>query len=211
MIKVVCISDTHNQLRHVEIPDGDILIHAGDHTSTGNIAQISKAMQILGDKGKKFKHVIAINGNHDWLGVEHPMIMRQICADNNIIYLEHEPVVIEGIKFFGSPFTPEFNGWAYNVPRNKLAKKWAQIPDDTNVLITHGPAYEILDKCPDGSLVGCEAMLKRIKDLPNLSHHIFGHIHYSHGTKVVNNVTHINASLCTEDYKPTNKPIVFEI
>lgn len=211
-MKFVCISDTHGQIKDVILPDGDVLLHSGDHTSTGNIQQMSNAMYLLGKKGKKFKHVICIAGNHDGLPQDHPEMMRRICKDNNIIYLQDESITIDGIKIYGAPWQPFFNNWFFNLPRGQaLIDKWAQIPEDTRVLLTHGPAYKILDECPDGSLVGCEDLLARIKQLPQLTHHVFGHIHHSHGTKQVGQVTHINASTCTEAYKPINKPIVFDI
>jgi Icc-related predicted phosphoesterase len=104
-----------------------------------------------------------------------------------VIYLEHESVTIEGVKIFGSAYTPEFGkNWAFNVPKDKIAEKWAEIPDDTDILITHGPAKGILDLTQydsrpgaDGKSFyqcGCPELLERVLKVQP-KYHIFGHIH----------------------------------
>ncbi len=209
-LKVVCISDTHCQLDKVKVPKGDILIHAGDLTYRGTVSEILRELNIL--ETLPHEHKILISGNHDWLQEENPKLMKQMCDERGITLLHHEAVTIEGINFFGSGYSPEFGNWALNVPRGKeLAKLWADIPDDTNVLITHGPPYGIMDRVPRGELVGCLDLLARIHKLPALTHHVFGHIHEGAGQRTIGKVTYVNASSCTGDYKPTNKPIVVKL
>jgi Icc-related predicted phosphoesterase len=155
-----------------------------------------------------------ICGNHDWLGERNPQLMRQMCLDNGITYLEHSSVEIEGNVIFGSAYTPEFGGWAYNVPRGQpLKEKWAQIPDNTNILITHGPPMGILDVVPNPprKRAGCQDLYNRIQELKQLKLHVFGHLHMNHGYIKVNDITYINASICTEEYKPINEPIIFHL
>lgn len=214
-MNLVFISDTHCQLDKITIPEGDILIHSGDLTYRGNISEISEQLNILYEKTKNFKHRILICGNHDWLGERNPELMRQLCHENNIIYLDHEAIQIEGINFFGSAFTPEFFSWAFNVERGeKLKEKWETIPANTNVLITHGPMYGILDKVTmrgspnKGEHVGCMDLRNKILNLKDLKVHVYGHIHEGYGITKQNGITFINASICTESYKPTNKPYV---
>lgn len=216
-MKLVTISDTHCQLDKVEIPDGDILIHAGDLTYRGTIDEISKELQILKEKTKNFKHRILICGNHDWLGEYNPNLMRQLCEDSQITYLCDESIEVEGKKIYGSPYQPEFCNWAFNLDRrdDSLPLKWAQIPDMTDILVTHGPPYGILDTVKPSSQIhlGCVHLYNRIVKMSNLKYHIFGHIHGGYGTykSTICNTTFINASICNEQYKPINKPIVFEI
>ncbi len=209
MTRLVLISDTHCQLEKLQVPDGDILVHAGDLTYRGDIQTI--AIELA--KMKKLPHPtkLLICGNHDWLGEHNPSLMREMCTDAGVTYLDHEAITMASINFFGSAYTPEFYNWSFNVPRDELKPYWDAIPDNTHILVTHGPPRGILDKCPDGFLAGCDHLLKRTQELPNLTHHIYGHIHEGYGIKKVGNVTYINASGCTGNYKPTNPAVVLDI
>jgi Icc-related predicted phosphoesterase len=211
-MKFVLISDTHCQLEKMIIPDGDILIHAGDLTYRGSVEQTSAELRKLSLLTERFKQVIVIDGNHDWLGEKNPSLMESLCKDNGLTYLKDSSVTIDGINIYGSPFQPEFCSWAFNLPRGEaLQKVWAKIPDDTHVLVTHGPPRGILDLCPDKFRAGCDDLLKRINELEQLKLHVFGHIHLSYGQLKVGDVTFVNASICDEGYYPVNKPIVFDI
>lgn len=147
--------------------------------------------------------------------------MTQMCKDEGLTYLDHSSININGFEVFGSAYTPFFFDWAYNVQRGEPIKKlWAQIPDNTNILVTHGPPMNILDPVErfvpgKGEMgiehVGCVDLYNRIQELKELKLSIFGHIHLGHGQVQINNVTYINASICTEDYKPTNKPIIIDL
>lgn len=220
-MKFVCISDTHCQLDGIEIPDGDILLHAGDLTYRGTLQEISKELFELSKHRARFKHIILSEGNHDWLGARDPSLMDRLCKDYGITLLRDSSVTIDGIKIYGSPFQPFFCNWAFNLPRGKALKiKWDSIPDDTQVLITHGPPMGILDgverwngkNCSyDTEHVGCDDLHNRVQELKDLKLHVFGHIHGGYGSMKVGNTTFINASICTEQYKPTNKPIIISI
>jgi Icc-related predicted phosphoesterase len=214
-IRLVCISDTHNQLDKVNIPAGDILLHAGDLTGKGTIPEVQKELYQL--SLLNFSHKLTIAGNHDFLFEKQPALAKQLCEDNGIIYIHEKEIIINGVKFYGANWQPEFFDWAFNLKRGKeLEDKWALIPDDTNVLITHGPPMNILDKTPDhytrmGQHVGCEDLTNRIKQLKELKLHVFGHIHHGYGHIKLNDVMYCNASICNEQYKPVNKPYVFDI
>ena len=210
-MKLVTISDTHCQMDKIILPEGDVLVHAGDHSYRGTLKEMSKALKLLAEKGKNFKKIELIDGNHDWLGQKDPLIMKQLCEDNGLIYLMDSSITIEGKIFYGSPWQPEFCNWSFNLPRGqKLAEKWAQIPDNTDVLITHGPPRNILDLCPDGFKAGCDDLFNRVIQVkPEL--HVFGHIHHSHGIKQFDGITFVNAAICDEQYMTTNKPIVIDL
>jgi len=222
-MKIVCISDTHCQLSKVQLPYGDILVHAGDLTYQGTIQETSKELFQLSSQLRNFTHVILIEGNHDWLGARNSSLMNQMCADNGITLLRDSEIVIDGVKFYGSPWQPEFGRWAFNLRRGQeLRDKWNLIPNDTNVLITHGPPMSILDgveKFIPGigefeiEHVGCMDLHNRVMshEMKDLKLHVFGHIHQAYGKKEFGTKTFINPSICTESYKPTNAPIVFEL
>lgn len=213
-MKLVLISDTHCQLSSVVIPDGDILIHARDLTYRGDIQETSKELFELSKHRARFKNIVFVEGNHDWLGERNPAIMDQMCQDNGITLLRDSSITIEGINFYGSPWQPDFCNWAYNLPRGQALKdKWDLIPDNTNVLITHSPPKGILDLVPrpKGFHAGCDDLYNRVMQLKDLKLHVFGHLHMNHGTLNIGNTTFVNASNCTEAYKPTYKPIIISI
>lgn len=208
-MKIVTVSDTHSMHESVDVPDGDVLIHAGDFTGRGSIYDLEDFLGWFAQFPHENKILIA--GNHDWCFQREGLRQEAIDMTNEVAtYLEDSSVVIDGVKFYGAPWQPEFCDWAFNVPRGEpLAEIWAKIEADTNVLITHGPPHKILDWCPGGH-VGCEDLLTAVQKLPDLKYHIFGHIHESYGTEKFLDVTYVNASNCTGDYRPVNPTIVFD-
>jgi Icc-related predicted phosphoesterase len=211
-MKIVCISDTHThelQMTH-PVPDGDVLVFAGDMSYHGELNKIMYFNQWLGTLPHAHKIVIA--GNHDRSFEDHRRFEARTLL-TNCTYLEDQETIIEGVKFYGSPVQPWFYDWAFNKRRGEEIKKyWDAIPDDTNVLITHGPVFGILDKViPGNEYVGCKDLKKRIETLPDLKLHVCGHIHCGHGRRKIRGVTYVNASICDEDYSPIQKPIVVEI
>lgn len=210
-MKLICISDTHSLHRRIpEIPDGDVLIHAGDCLGQGTLENIKDLNDWLGTLPHRYKIVIA--GNHDWAFQETPKQARQ--ALNNAIYLEDSGIEIGGIRFWGSPWTPTFLDWAFMLDRGEqLCEKWALIPDNTDVLITHGPPKGIGDEANLGfksQNVGCADLLARIQELA-LKAHIFGHIHEGYGEYEQGQAKLINASTCNARYEPRNAPIVMNL
>lgn len=217
-MKLVCISDTHTRHREINMPEGDILICSGDITFRGELDVIEDFADWL--KYLPYKHKLIVFGNHE-VGIEkgpkRPKAIEFI-KNSGSIYLEDSGVEINGIKFWGSPITPFFCNWEWNRHRGKdINHHWKLIPDDTNVLITHGPVYGILDEAPRGvasySHVGCEDLLNRIWELKDLKIHCCGHIHdgYSIKPKEVEGIKFINASICDERYHPSNSPIVIDL
>ena len=205
-LQLVILSDTHNfhdRIQH--IPDGNVLIHCGDATGVGSIQEILAFNQWLGSL--PHQHKLFIPGNHDWL-FQKDFNFAKILL-NNATVLCDQSILIEGFHFYGSPWQPEFGNWAFNLPRGEeLKKKWDQIPECTDVLITHGPPYGILDTIPPfhKEHKGCEelnASLSRIKPQINC----FGHIHGGAGILVGGGTTYINASICDEEYCPKNEPV----
>lgn len=212
-MKIVCLSDTHNCNEAIAVPDGDLLIHAGDATVNGSVDEIVLFNRWFAGLPHKYKIFVA--GNHDWLFERNNGQARRLLSPE-IIYLEDSAVEIEGLKIYGSPWQPRFFDWAFNLNRGaELAEKWRMIPDDTAILITHGPPNGILDEVPRRYFVentGCEELIQRVENLAenNLKLHIFGHIHCGYGQREEFGVRFVNASNCDESYEPVQPPIVVE-
>lgn len=213
-LKIIAISDTHGLHSQIEIPECDILIHAGDISPNGKLHHCVDFLEWFSVQPAQYKIFIA--GNHDFL-FQQPVRRRdffQLHLNNkeNVFYLEDQSVRIEGIKFYGSPWTPWFYDWAFNKIRGYETKEVADsIPHDTDVLITHGPPMGILDRTFKDENVGCSDLMHKVVQMKNLKYHIFGHIHESYGFRKYRETTFINASILNLQYKVTNKPFLFEV
>jgi Icc-related predicted phosphoesterase len=218
-MRLCIISDTHSLHRQVNIPEADALIHAGDITHRGELSIIEDFTNWLKEQPAKYK--IVIFGNHS-LGMERgpkrkPAI--SMLEKAGAIYLDDSGCEIDGIKFWGSSITPEFCGWEYNRQRGKdIQVHWDKIDPLTEVLVSHGPAFGILDEAPRGfgrfENAGCKDLLDTIDNrLKNLRLHCFGHIHRDSDEQPIvrDNITYANASILNNDYKLTNTPIILDI
>lgn len=207
MPRLVIFSDTHGLHDQVEVPAGDILIHAGDVTNRGTLAQVSAFDDFLASLPHEHKIVIA--GNHDFCFEEDPAPAR--ARLRHATYVQDYAVEKMGLRCYGSPWQPAFFDWAFNLPRGEaLREKWSRIPDDLDVLITHGPPHGILDRTHDNRDVGCEELRARVTTIkPRL--HCFGHIHEAPGVRVEDDTLFINATTGDLAYRPVNPPIVVDI
>ncbi|KAI0053759.1 Metallo-dependent phosphatase [Auriscalpium vulgare] len=203
--RFICISDTHEQI--FPIPDGDVLLHSGDLTSTGMFRGVLKTMDWLCSLPHPKKIIIA--GNHDltfhkdWYKTEWIRWHRTEQDPNAIMYFAVGPQAKEaGLVYlenevhefqlrpngrvwsvYGSPWTPEFYNWAFNYNRGQQADEIVSSFPKTDILLTHGPPYSILDMTNGQTHVGCESLLARLPALrPRL--HVFGHIHEAHGVQI---------------------------
>jgi Icc-related predicted phosphoesterase len=210
-MKLVCLSDTHTKHKQVPIPDGDVLVHAGDMTGRGHFNEFISVGNWFRALKDKFKYRIFIAGNHDWgLEVDRRAILHNH-FDNDVIYLQDQSVVLDGIKFYGTPWMPIFNNWAFMRKEEDLPKYYNNIPDDTEILITHCPPYGILDMESEPRRCGSIALLERVKQLSNLKHHIFGHIHESYGSDIVADIGFHNVCSLNGEYRYQNPPIIIEV
>jgi Icc-related predicted phosphoesterase len=207
-LRLVCMSDLHSLNYAFQVPAGDVLIIAGDICGYGTLDELKVFDDFL--SGLPHPHKLLVAGNHDWPFARVDPSEAKLLV-KNAIYLMDSGIEIEGIKFWGSPWQPEFYNWAFNLPRGpELARTWAKIPDDTDVLITHGPPYGVLDEIYNGKRVGCQDLqdaLERVK--PKV--HVFGHIHEGYGVLERNGTTYVNASLCNQYYRMVNSPIVIDV
>jgi len=201
-IRMVVLSDTHHHHHEIEVPNGDIVLHAGDMTHHGTLDELRDFSRYF--LGLPHPHKIVVAGNHDRCLQEDPTRSREVLE--GLIYLEDEAAVIEGIKFYGSPWQPEFEDWAFNLPRGEaLRRKWELMPDDTEVLLTHCPPYGCLDEIQPGVGLGCADLYKRIT-VVKPSVHCFGHFHESAGVRRQDGTYFINASICDGSYRVANQP-----
>jgi len=180
----------------VKIPAADLLLFAGDMSVCRTLQDVAGFNSFLKTLPHKYK--VVVGGNHDHLLAASPELGRKLLKD--AIYLQDESVIIEGIKIYGSPWQPIFNTNAcdaFALPRGKaIQKKWALIPEDTDILITHSPPCGIMDE--DGGVShGCSDLLKTVQRIaPRF--HIFGHIHNHNGMQRVGCTTFINCNVKDE-------------
>lgn len=206
-MKVVCISDTHGFHNNLKLPDGDVLVHAGDATQIGKLDECLAFINWFHSRLHRYK--LFVPGNHDF-GFDREPYLRQLLHQpkRGIHFLLDSGVEIGGLLFYGTPWVPNLKGWAFYGDELLLTLKFVKIPDRTNVLITHGPPEGLMDDC--GSHVGSREMkrrLEQLRPLGNLKLHIFGHIHEGYGQQNGS----VNAAICTREYNPTNPPIVIEL
>jgi Icc-related predicted phosphoesterase len=222
---ITFISDTHQHHKELDLPGGDILIHAGDIMTSGYDYEELKNFCKWFDNLNNYDLKVFIAGNHDRLfQMNHFIAMEIVNSYKWIDYLQDESLTSyndgpngeypeENIKIYGSPWQPEFYDWAFNLPRNskELKEKWDAIPNDIDILITHGPPFGILDTTiynPQYHL-GCELLTEAVNRIkPKI--HVFGHIHTGYGYKF-NGTTHFfNASVLNEKYNLAHKPFTIK-
>jgi len=210
--------------------DYNVLIHSGDLTSIGSEHEVIDFIHWLQNLSE-FDMKIFIAGNHDCsfedINLPHHdgdfdwfkhLINEENLSQSDCVYLEDSVVLLETpelsrpIKFYGSPWHPPFNNWAFNLPRNgeELELKWKNIPDDVDVLITHAPPYGIGDYTSRNERVGCELLTERLTILKPLVH-AYGHIHEGYGVAIRDKTIFVNSSICNKRYEPINEPQVIDI
>lgn len=208
-MKVIAISDTHGYHHQLSLPSGDVLIHAGDVSSQGSKQEVQDFLQWFSDLN--YEHKIFIAGNHDFFFERADSDMITSIIPDNVIYLNDSGISIGGLNIWGSPVTPWFFNWAFNRHRGADIKKhWKFIPQNTDILITHGPVYGVLDRTIHGQRVGCEVLKEAIQVIkPKI--HICGHIHESYGQVQTMDTLYINASVLDVQYRLVNDAVLFEI
>lgn len=228
-MKIAAISDTHGYHRKLVIPSGvDVLIHCGDITSSGEVDTVDDFAGWLGNQDPPHKIVIA--GNHDFTfdpsSSRYNAVVEQLLYRRGIHYLFDSSVTIDKIKFYGTPWVPNLQMWAFYHPSNQ--DRFQAIPVDTDVLISHGPPHGILDRCPQHTAtgtrqighVGDTRLFRRIEHLTRLQYHFFGHIHEDGGKTVTSWTdqtgrtwpTYHNAANLDERYDMKRQvPVVFDI
>lgn len=191
-MKIIGISDTHGV--RPPLPYGDVLAHCGDWSHwEGTLRELAAFCRWMNQQPHTYK--ILISGNHDFIFFNDPEGARAMVEEYGILYLEDSAVTIDGISFWGSPWQPKYKGWAFGLDEDSIIKKWALIPSDVDVLLTHSPPAGILDTDSTGKRQGCPHLRDKVAEVqPKL--HVFGHMHEGHGSKLVGKTIYVNASIC---------------
>ena len=204
-MQLTLISDTHGLHNQLKLKGGDILIHAGDVTARGTEEEVVLFLKWF--EAQPYNYKIFIAGNHDWFFERESAEYIETLFPNDVIYLNDSGVCIDGFNIWGSPIQPTFFNWAFNRERGlEIDSHWQLIPKNTDILITHGPPFGILDKTTRGEAVGCEMLLQK-NNLIKPKLHVFGHIHEGYGLLEKGNTIFINASVLDVNYQSVNKPI----
>lgn len=218
-LKIVAISDTHNDHNELDIPECDILIHAGDATGKGYEYEVKRFAKWF--QAQPARHKIFVPGNHelyfDHLLPNSKSWFNDNCPDGHLLI--DQTIEIEGVVIHGSPVQPWFFDWGFNRARNygesiqrhikEIKPHWDMIPNNVDILVTHGGPRGILDYAPRGGHVGCDELLARVKVVtPDL--HFFGHIHEGYGQHHENGTNFYNVAICDGYYQPINPITVVE-
>lgn len=241
MLRLVLISDTHGGHSKIKIPDGDILIHAGDFTYFGKtLNQLKESDFSSWLAGLPHPYKIVIAGNHEEVldsGKNHltatqakaflfsrPGWNSAPTGDDPLspgcFYLENQALTVMGIKIYGAPQQPAFSDMAFNLyDAHELREVWKAIPDDVQLLVTHGPPFGVLDDVNQSRFnplyQGCQELAARVRQLQNVKLHVFGHIHEGYGVsdteRLSPGVVFANASVAGTMHETANPPIIIDV
>ena len=215
--RIVAISDTHTRLKEMNVPDGDILIHAGDACEFGTMAEVEQFGRDM--RALPHKHKLFIPGNHDkpfWTEASEALAL----LGDSITYFPFKLIEVMGLKIYGMPLVAGMGQAAYNAftvpPRSlEMSQACAAIPDDLDVLVTHGPPFGVRD-CPAAGInVGCTNLRHRV-EYARPKVHIFGHVHSNYGEEFGeeeggSRIHFVNACSSDRHYEPKNPPIIIEV
>lgn len=207
-MKITIISDTHNLHQQFGKLKGDVLIHCGDmfNLHTDDASALTDLDDWFGKQ--EFDLILCTGGNHDHLLQDH--IKQHGNPFKNATFLQDETHQHKGVNFYGTPWVPQLSGHAFFQSAKGLRDKWAMIPRETDVLITHTPPFGILDQSSRSYQLGCEYLANELPRIaPKL--HCFGHVHASYGTMKKGITTYVNASSIDSKERLVREPIVFEI
>lgn len=223
-VRLVCISDTHGKHREVQLPPGDILIHGGDFSKSGETGSMKDLSAYFQESN--FQEIICIAGNHDlplheefykenWKRFHRQAFDIQEAKDSirNCIYLEDSSYTSQrGLETYGSPWSPFFFDWAFNCHRGQeIMEKWKLIPNSTDILVTHGPPLGRGDLTCNDVRAGCYDLLVEVQERIVPRVHIFGHIHEGAGVTYDSKTLYINASNMNLSYQAVNYPVVVDL
>jgi Icc-related predicted phosphoesterase len=214
-MRIIAISDTHGFHRDVKIPDGDVLVHAGDITMNGETDVIVDFVRWIAKL--PHRHKIVVPGNHDRsLDISQTKYdggaVRMFELMRDVHYLVDESrtleVGTEKIKVYGAPWVPNLKGWAF---WDRNADKFDGAPRDIDVLVTHGPPLGIRDDDISDTHFGSRHIARFLNRCPLLRAHIFGHVHEQYGQGKIGEILFANASTCDRGYDPVNPALVLDI
>ena len=223
MTRIVVLSDTHNEHEHVEVPDGDVVIHAGDALVHGTWEELDPFLKWF--RELPHRHKIYVPGNHDGeVELLSSHANRVVESYGGVRLLVGAEVQIDDLRIFGAPWSrfrdsvlrrPERRGKhsAFAIHPDVIHEKWAQIPAGLDVLVTHVPPFEVLDRVSDGVRIGCPKLLERVVEVAP-RYHFFGHVHETQGgvsVSAAGTTTWHNVAICDRRYLPVGIPTVIDL
>lgn len=218
MTRFCCISDIHENY-DIDIPDCDFLLIAGDifaspkilHQITQINIHFYQFIQKIEKRGIKW---LMVPGNHDRIFESDCYHLVQDKIKMNTLIDEYKDIEFAGndeetkprFRVYGSPWQKRFCDWSFNLEEDELERKWSFIPENTEILLLHSPPYGILD-----NKLGSPSLTQRISGLNNLKLCVFGHIHIGYGCRKINGIHFVNASICNDNNRVVNKPIIIDL
>ncbi|MCA9173344.1 MAG: metallophosphoesterase [Planctomycetales bacterium] len=208
-MKITAIADLHGHEPRIAPCDllligGDILMGGADAPDQRGILHEVTGPWLAEQLMTGVRHVVAVAGNHDFIFQQEPERVPPLPWT----YLQDSGVELNGLKIWGSPWQLPFYDWAFNLEEQDLAEKWALIPDDTDILLTHSPPYGFGDRTREGH-VGSRTLRERVEQIkPRL--HVFGHIHVARGVWRNSHTTFVNAALVDARYRLRHNPFEFQ-
>jgi Icc-related predicted phosphoesterase len=208
-VQLTVISDTHGRHEALGSLEGDVLIHCGDFCDgfTEEPAEVERVDAWFAEQ--EFELILCVGGNHDFAVVGR--IKKNQPVFRNAVWLQDAAHSHRGVTFFGSPWVPFLQGWAFYMSEQGLGEKWAMIPDRTDVLITHTPPYGVLDQSRGGARnLGCPQLLERVEAVaPRF--HLFGHVHASAGIEERGATTFVNAAVVSSALDAVREPVMIDL
>lgn len=199
-MRIVCVSDTHGH--NITVPDGDVLIHAGDATVWGTLTDAIRLNNWFGRQPHQFKFYVP--GNHDWIfQIQYGLVKATL---QNAVLLLDEQATFEfnnrNWTIYGTPWTPTFRNWAFMCDTEKeLLMRFRRIPS-VDILVSHGPPFGIFDR-QKGSKALCDVVYKTKPELC-----VFGHIHDGEQVMTDNTTIFVNASICDDENNIAFEPVM---
>ena len=207
-MRLVVVSDTHGGHEKLGTLEGDVLIHCGDfcngfHREPGDVENIDAWFA-----KQRFDLILCVGGNHDFAAEN--LVKQAVPVFRHAVWLQDAAHVHLGVKFYGAPWIPDLEGWAFHVSPEGLCEKWSMIPDDTDVLITHTPPFGVLDQSFSGRDIGCRHLRRRVEAVgPRF--HVFGHCHSSAGVQPGKVTTFVNASVVGAGYEVVRSAVILDL
>jgi predicted phosphohydrolase len=220
-LRFVVMSDTHNRHGSLSVPEGDVLVHTGDFTNHGTLAEVADFARWFGSLPHPVK--VIVPGNHDmimdrqyydayWADWSHVKESSdeafEAFAQRGVHVLIDSMIEIRGVRVYGSPHVPTYAPWltAFNVTPDRIAELWRRIPTNVDVLLTHTPPAGRLDREMFGKPVGCTALHAELSGRVRPKFHVFGHVHTDTGAVTVGPTTFVNAASVTDFYSTRGRP-----
>lgn len=184
MTTIVAMSDTHMRHKSLTVPNGDVLIHCGDACNVGDWSEWYA--WLVWFASLPHEHKLYVPGNHDVVTMRRRDQCLAYARERGVTMLIDEEVTVAGLRVYGMPWMPEWGTWPYMLPRDgeKLRQHVDAIPPGLDVLVTHGPAYGVLDTVKrDAERDGCKLLRERLLRLGDAAPdvHVFGHLHHDGG------------------------------